>query len=71
MENTNSGDTNINFEDVAKRRITNYVNDKISEAMLQIISSEDMLIASTLVADVESLIEEVATQKIKDLLKGG
>jgi hypothetical protein len=67
MENNDS----VNFEEIATRRMKALVSSKITEAVLQIISSEDMLIASTLGIDVETLINETGSQTIKELTKEG
>ena len=70
MSDNNSEDTKINFKDVATKRLTAKVEAKLTEAMLQVLSSEDMLIASGLGVDVESLILEVSNRKIKELIGG-
>jgi hypothetical protein len=61
----------INFEEIATRRMKELVTTKITEAVLQILSSEDMLIASALGLDVEVLINETASHVIKELTKEG
>ena len=70
MSNSNSEDTKVKFDEIAAKRLTGKIESKISEAILQILSSEDMLIASTLGIDVEDLIVTVSKRKIEELVRG-
>ena len=69
MKNENFEDTKESFIEAAKLGIRNRVEAKILEAMFEIISSQDMIIASALGIDVTEIIREAALKKIEDFIK--